>query len=81
MIVCDENLLAQQVRVDSATDFPPEIHIRNQALKLDYWFDPGSEFYGVSECIACFAQPMKTRVPVSEKKLQKLIDRIAGQGG
>lgn len=26
--------------------------------------------------IACFAQPMKTRVPVSEKKLQKLISSI-----
>ena len=29
--------------------------------------------------IACFAQPMKTRIPVSEKKLQKLIDGISTQ--
>ena len=26
--------------------------------------------------IACFAQPMKTRIPVSEKKLEKLIASI-----
>jgi len=29
--------------------------------------------------IACFAQPMKTRIPVSEKKLEKLIDSIQAQ--
>jgi len=26
--------------------------------------------------IACFAQPMKARIPVSEKKLEKLIASI-----
>ena len=44
----DENLLAQELRADSDADFPAEIQIRNQTLKLDYCFDPGSEFDGVT---------------------------------
>jgi len=44
----DENLLAQEVRADSAAEFPSEINIGNQTLKLDYCFDPGSEFDGVT---------------------------------
>ena len=46
--LADENLVDQQVTDASANDYPAEIRLRNQTLKLDYVFDPGNEFDGVT---------------------------------
>jgi ATP-dependent helicase HrpA len=43
-----ENLVDEEVGEDSAADFPAEIQLRDQTLKLDYVFDPGNEFDGVT---------------------------------
>ena len=44
----DDNLLDSEIDDDSIAEFPPEIQVRNQSLALDYRFDPGSEFDGVT---------------------------------
>ncbi len=82
----DENLLAEEVRVDSATDFPPEIHIRNQTLKLDYCFDPGSEFDGVTVRIPLVllnqfkVEDFDWLVPgLLKEKIEALIRRLPGR--
>jgi len=82
----DENLLAEEVRVDSATDFPPEIRIRNQTLKLDYCFDPGSEFDGVTVRIPLVllnqfkAEDFDWLVPgLLKEKIEALFRRLPGK--
>jgi len=44
----EENLVEQEIADNSVTDYPAEIEIRDQTLKLDYVFDPGNEFDGVT---------------------------------
>ncbi len=40
-----DNLVASEAAEDNAADFPAEIRLRNQTLKLDYVFDPGFTCY------------------------------------
>jgi len=82
----DENLLAQEPRADSAAEFPPEIQIRNQTLKLDYCFDPGSEFDGVTVHIPLVllnqfkADDFDWLVPgLLKEKIEALIRRLPGK--
>ena len=44
----DESLVEQTPDADTAAGFPAQIEKRNQTLKLDYIFDPGNEYDGVS---------------------------------
>ena len=43
-----EYLVDQPISDESASDYPARIQLRNQTLKLDYVFDPGNEFDGVT---------------------------------
>jgi len=46
--LAEKDLVDQEGTDDNVRDYPPEIHLRNQTLKLDYVFDPGNEFDGVT---------------------------------
>jgi ATP-dependent helicase HrpA len=82
----DENLLAQQVRPESAAQFPAEIKLRNQTLKLDYCFDPGNEFDGVTARIPLVllnqfkAEDFDWLVPgLLKEKIEALIRGLPGK--
>ena len=46
--LAEKDLVEQQVADNNVADYPAEIQLRNQTLKLDYVFDPGNEFDGVT---------------------------------
>jgi len=71
------------------SDKSPTPSMENQLESIQHYQQQYLQFYDADDCdykkldelrwmieefrIACFAQPMKTRIPVSEKKIEKLI--------
>lgn len=83
-------LQAMQKRLKN--EKPPSLLMDNQLENIQRYHQQYLQFYDVGDCdfkkidelrwmieefrIACYAQPMKTRIPVSEKKIEKLIASI-----